>query len=67
MRRVVRVIAAQLDLGTGANGLEVEDLIELRPSGRATSTYGFFAPRDWARRFPGENIWKLRKTSAAPT
>jgi SAM-dependent methyltransferase len=50
-----------------ANGLEVEDLIELRPSGRATSTYGFFAPRDWARRFPGENIWKLRKTSAAPT
>lgn len=50
-----------------ANGLEVEDLIELRPPARATSTYDFYASRDWSRRFPGENIWKLRKKTAAPT
>jgi SAM-dependent methyltransferase len=50
-----------------ANGFEVEDLIELRPPARARSTYEFYAPRDWARRFPAENIWKLRKQTAAPT
>jgi SAM-dependent methyltransferase len=50
-----------------ANGFEVEDLIELRPPARARSTYGFYAPREWARRFPAENIWKLRKQTAAPT
>jgi SAM-dependent methyltransferase len=44
-----------------ANGLEIEDLIELRPKARAKSTYGFYAPLEWARRFPGENVWKLRK------
>jgi SAM-dependent methyltransferase len=45
-----------------ANGFEVEDLIELRPSEGATTTYGDFSPLDWARRFPAENIWKVRKT-----
>jgi hypothetical protein len=50
-----------------ANDFEVEDLIELRPPARATSTYDFYAPRTWARRFPGENIWKLRKKAASPT
>jgi SAM-dependent methyltransferase len=50
-----------------ANGFEVEDLIELRPPARARSTYEFYAPREWARRFPAENIWKLRKQTAAPT
>jgi SAM-dependent methyltransferase len=50
-----------------ANGFEVEDLIELRPPARARSTYEFYAPREWARRFPAENIWKLRKQTGAPT
>jgi SAM-dependent methyltransferase len=50
-----------------ANRFEVEDLIELRPPARARSTYEFYAPREWARRFPAENIWKLRKQTAAPT
>jgi SAM-dependent methyltransferase len=44
-----------------ANGLEVEDLIELQPPEGATTTYGDFAPIEWARRFPAENIWKVRK------
>ena len=43
------------------NGLDVEDLIELRPSARARTTYGFYAPLAWARRFPAENLWVLRR------
>jgi hypothetical protein len=43
-----------------ANGLEIEDLIELRAPEDGTTTYDY-APRDWARAFPGEHIWKVRK------
>jgi SAM-dependent methyltransferase len=43
-----------------ANRLLVEDLIELRPSPDVTTTYDF-APLEWARDFPGEHIWKVRK------
>jgi SAM-dependent methyltransferase len=42
-----------------ANGLSVEDLVELQAPRRATSTYGW--DRRWARRWPAEQIWKLRK------
>ena len=42
-------------------GLIVEDLIELRPTPDATSTYTTFATVEWARDFPGEHIWKVRK------
>ncbi|MFM7719065.1 MAG: class I SAM-dependent methyltransferase [Actinomycetota bacterium] len=44
-----------------ANGFEVEDLIELRPPANARSTYDFFAPLAWARRFPAENVWVVRR------
>lgn len=44
-----------------ANGLSVEDLIELRPDDNATSTYRNEAERDWARRWPAEEIWRLRR------
>jgi SAM-dependent methyltransferase len=44
-----------------ASGLVVEDLIELRPPEDADSTYDDYAPLDWARAFPGEHIWKVRK------
>ncbi len=44
-----------------ANGFEVEDLIEPRPRARARTTYPWFAPLEWARRFPVECLWKLRK------
>ena len=47
-----------------ANGLEVEDLIEPRPPANARTTYRWFAPLEWARRFPSESIWKLRKPAA---
>ncbi|MEX2439634.1 MAG: class I SAM-dependent methyltransferase [Actinomycetota bacterium] len=43
-------------------GFEIEDLIELRPAPDATSTYDY-APLDWARDYPGEHIWKVRKRS----
>jgi ubiquinone/menaquinone biosynthesis C-methylase UbiE len=44
-----------------SNGLVVEDLIELRPAGDATTTYDDYAPLEWARAFPAEHIWKVRK------
>ncbi|MGE5460403.1 MAG: class I SAM-dependent methyltransferase [Solirubrobacterales bacterium] len=44
-----------------ANGLQVEDLIELRPPANARTSYPWFAPLEWARRFPAENVWKLSK------
>jgi SAM-dependent methyltransferase len=43
-----------------SSGFEVVDLVELRPS-RARTTYPDFAPFEWARRWPAENIWKLRR------
>jgi SAM-dependent methyltransferase len=44
-----------------ASGLMVEDLIELRPNEDATTTYDDYAPLEWARAFPAEHIWKVRK------
>jgi SAM-dependent methyltransferase len=44
-----------------ANGFVVEDLIELRPAADATTTYEGYATLAWARDFPGEHIWVLRK------
>jgi ubiquinone/menaquinone biosynthesis C-methylase UbiE len=45
------------------SGFIVEDLIELRPPEGATTTYDYYAPLEWARRWPAENIWKARKPS----
>jgi len=42
-------------------GLVIEDLIELRPGPDATTTYTTFTTLEWARDFPGDHIWKLRK------
>jgi ubiquinone/menaquinone biosynthesis C-methylase UbiE len=47
------------------NHLMVEDLIELRPPEDADTTYGDYAPLGWARAFPGEHIWKVRKAPDA--
>lgn len=44
-----------------ASGFEIEDLIELRPPEGATTTYDDYAPLEWARAFPAEHIWKVRK------
>ena len=42
-------------------GLAVEDLVEVRPPEDAQSTYRAFAQLEWARSYPAEIIWKLRK------
>jgi SAM-dependent methyltransferase len=44
-----------------ANGLVVEDLIEPRPSDDATSSYRDADELAWARRWPSESIWRLRR------
>lgn len=45
-----------------ASGLVVEDLIELRPPEGATSTYVDAGDLPWARDYPMDHIWKVRKT-----
>jgi SAM-dependent methyltransferase len=60
-------IAFQLPYGTWIrlfreNGLLVEDLLELRPSSTATSSYRNEIDRDWALRWPMEHIWRVRRT-----
>lgn len=42
-------------------GLLVEDLIEPRPTEGATSSYRNEAEMAWARRWPMEQLWKVRK------
>jgi SAM-dependent methyltransferase len=44
-----------------ANGLGVEDLIEPRPADDATSSYRTEEELAWARRWPAEEIWRVRK------
>ncbi len=43
-----------------AHGFDVEDLIELRPTPEASTTYEF-VPVEWAHRWPAEWIWKARR------
>ena len=43
-----------------ANGLGVDDLIELRPPPDAETSYDLVS-LEWARRLPAEHIWKARK------
>jgi SAM-dependent methyltransferase len=42
------------------SGFEVDDLIELRPSGDATTRYPFVT-LDWALRWPSEEVWVARR------
>jgi SAM-dependent methyltransferase len=44
-----------------ANGFVIEDLIELRPDEGATSSYRNADDTAWARRWPAEEIWRVRK------
>ena len=46
-----------------ANGFVVEDLIEPRPAPGATSSYRQPEELEWARRWPAESIWRLRRTA----
>jgi hypothetical protein len=45
-----------------ANGFEILDLIEPRPAPDAVSSYRDDEDRAWARRWPAECIWRLRRT-----
>lgn len=44
-----------------SNGFEIEDLIELQAPEDAQSTYEDYVGKRWARRWPAEEIWKVRK------
>ena len=61
--------AVEFTLGYGdwirllrANGFEVEDMIEVRPSEGATTDFKTVT-LEWARQWPCEEIWKARKRS----
>lgn len=41
-------------------GLEIEDLVEVRPPEGATTRYPFVT-LEWARRWPSEEVWKARR------
>ncbi len=43
------------------SGLIVEDLIEIQPGKDASSVYRTPTETEWARHWPMENLWKLRK------
>lgn len=43
-----------------ANGFAIEELIEVRPAADATTRYPYVT-LDWARRWPCEEAWKVRK------
>jgi hypothetical protein len=62
--------AVEFNLGYGdwirlfrASGLEVIDLVDVQPPEGVTTRFGFVTP-DWARRWPSEQVWKLRKRTA---
>ena len=42
------------------SGFEVEDLLELQPPEDATTSFPLVT-LDWARRWPSEEVWKLRR------
>jgi SAM-dependent methyltransferase len=44
-----------------ANGFTIEGLIEPRPAADATSSYRSATELAWARRWPAECIWRLRR------
>ncbi|MFZ0040456.1 MAG: class I SAM-dependent methyltransferase [Solirubrobacteraceae bacterium] len=43
------------------SGFVVESLMEMRPAADARSTYRSQSAREWARRWPMEHIWRVRK------
>ena len=42
------------------SGFEIEDLVEVEIAADATTRYPFLSP-EWARRWPAEEVWKVRK------
>ncbi len=48
------------------NGLTIEDLIELRPPEGAQTSYTDYAQITWARTWPAEQIWRVKKLVNRP-
>jgi len=46
-----------------SSGLELRRLVHLRPEDDATTTYDDYAPYEWARRWPAEDLWIVDKPS----
>lgn len=44
-------------------GFEIEDLVEVRPDADATTRYPFVT-LEWARQWPCEEVWKVRKRTS---
>ncbi|MGE0879222.1 MAG: class I SAM-dependent methyltransferase [Acidimicrobiia bacterium] len=44
------------------HGFTVDALHELRPRARARTTYDWFVPLAWARKWPAEDLWVARRT-----
>jgi SAM-dependent methyltransferase len=45
------------------SSLAIESLVELRPPADAVSSYRDEAAREWARRWPLEHVWRVRRTA----
>ena len=60
VQHLIHVIERRRGLRAAPPGLEVEDLLELRPEPGASTRYPFVT-LDWARRWPCEEVWKARK------
>jgi SAM-dependent methyltransferase len=45
-----------------SSGFLIESLVELRPPPGATTTYRDFVGFDWARSWPAEQIWRVRRS-----
>jgi hypothetical protein len=43
-----------------ASGFEIEELLEVRPPDGSTTRYRY-ASLEWARRWPSEEVWKVRR------
>jgi SAM-dependent methyltransferase len=46
------------------SGFAIETLIELRPPEGATTSYTEFVSFEWARKWPAEQIWRVRRIDA---
>jgi SAM-dependent methyltransferase len=46
-----------------AEGFDIEELIELRPSDDQRGSSYDFVTTEWARRWPAEEVWRARKRS----
>jgi SAM-dependent methyltransferase len=49
------------------SGFAIEDLVELRPGPRSSTTYEDYVPLEWARRWPAEHVWKVRRAGGPPS